>query len=145
MGITQTKRQQAFDTTVAANALASIVLRVRSDPCNIHGLILDVHVGNTGVGLSFGQWCVVLMPRADTTIPVMTTAGINTEDANPIFWMLGNWMTHETGGIDHIGGAPKSSRNCGQAGVLRFIIENSPVSGSTVRIHGTASWFETAK
>jgi len=145
MGTTQTKHQQVFDNILAANAQVNFDIKTADDACNVHGLILDIHVGNTGVGLTFGQWALVLRPRGQAiNTPVITTSQINLEFEIPIFWMLGNWMT-EAGQIDHIGGAPKSSRNCARNSILTVSVESSALSGSSVRVHGTATWFETTK
>ncbi len=142
MGVSQTKRTQAVDTTVTANATTEFVISTSEDPCNIHGLIVDVHIGNTSAGLNFGQWGVFLLPRKDTSSPGIQTSAVNSEEASAVTWMLGNWMNVlET--VDHIGGAPKSSRNCPRQGRLVFKLENSPVSVGTVRVHGTFTWFET--
>ena len=145
MGITQTKRQQVLDNTVVVNGQVNLVINAADDPCNIHGLILDIKIGSTGAGLSFGQWGLVLLPRSSTADVDMTTATLNTEVDNPVFWMLGTWMTDITGGLDRIGGAPKTSRNCPRGGRLRLSIKNSALSGSTIRVHGTVTWFETIK
>ncbi len=145
MGITQTKRQQAIDNTVAANAQVNTVINTADDPCNIHGLIIDIRIGSLSTGLSFGQWAVTLMPRVGTNAPVLTTSTINSEIDNPVFWMLGSWMTDLTGGLDRVGGAPRTSRNCPRGGRLQFNLENSAVSGSGIRFHGTATWFEVIK
>jgi len=59
--------------------------------------------------------------------------------------MLGTWMTSDTGVVSHIGGSPRTSRNCPRGGRLVLAVANSALSGSTVRIHGTMTWFETTK
>jgi len=145
MGITQTKRQQALDNTIAVGGQITFVLNTASDPCNIHGLMLDINIGsNVGSEHNFGAWALVLSPRGTTGIPAITTGAINFEADNPIFWMLGSWMNIDRG-FTHIGGAPRTSRNCPRGGRLQVTIANSPVSTSAVRVHGTATWFETIK
>jgi len=144
MGISQTKRVQAFDSTVAANAQAAFSI-VADQPCNIHGLILDMMIGQTSVGLTFGYWVLYLLPRGTTAIPTANTAGLNGENNNPVMWMLGTWMTDDAGVISHIGGSPRTSRNCPEKGRLILVIHNSALSGSGVRLHGTMTWFETLK
>ncbi len=145
MGITQTKRQQAIDGTTAAGVQTNTSINVAADPCNIHGMIVDIQIGSTSTGLSFGQWAVTLQPRGSTTAPGLTTANINNEQDNPVFWMLGSWMTDLTGGLNRVGGSPRTSRNCPRGGRLQFQIENSSLSGSGIRFHGTVTWFETIK
>jgi len=145
MGISQTKRVRAFDNTVAANAQIGLILNTADDPCNIHGLITDMMIGQTGVGLSFGYWALCLLPRGTTANPVLTTTALNSEVDNPIFWMVGTWMTDDAGVVSHIGGAPRTSRNCPRGGRLVLVIANSALSGSTIRTHGVATWFETIK
>ncbi len=144
MGVSQTKRVQAIDNTIAPNAQVNIVILTSEEPCNIHGLILDLHIGSLGAGLTFGQWVLSLLPRTGGLNPNVTTAGINAEADNPIFWMVGNWMVFgET--IDHFGGAPRTTRNCPRGGRLLLSANNSALSGASVRIRGTATWFETIK
>jgi len=144
MGVSQTKRTQAVDNTVAVNAQSSFVI-TSEDPCNIHGLMLDLMVGQISTGLTFGYWAMFLKPRSDTNVPVLNTTNINAESFSAITWMQGTWMTDDAGVISHIGGAPKSSRNCPRGGALVLVVANSALSGSTVRIHGTITWFETIK
>ncbi len=145
MGVSQTKRTQSIDNTIAANAQVATIISTSEDPCNIHGLIADMFLGQTGVGLTFGYWALVLLPRGDTAVPTLNTTTINAEQFSSVVWMLGSWMTDDAGVISHIGGAPKSSRNCPRNGRLVLSIHNSALSGSTVRIHGMLSWFETIK
>jgi len=145
MGISQTKRQQVIDNTVALGAQLNVTLNTATDPCNIHGLVLDVWIGSqVDTQHDFGKWAVVLQPRATAGAPVLTTTALNSEIDNPIFWMLGSWMLVGPG-WNHVGGAPRTSRNCPRDGRLRFIVENSSVSAGSVRVHGTATWFETIK
>jgi len=144
LGITQTKRQQVIDNTVAAGAQLDVVLPA-DNPCNIHGLIVDVFVGSqVDTQHDFGKWGMLLLPRGGTGVPSLTTASINGENAVATFWMLGAWMLI---GPDHnhVGGAPRTSRNCPQKGRLVFALENSSVSAGAVRVHGTVTWFETRK
>jgi len=143
MGTTQTKRTQGIDSTIAANANASFTIS-SEEPCNIHGLITDVFVGNTGAGLNFGHWGVYLLPRTSTGVPVPTTGNLNTEIDSAVTWMTGTWMCN-TESVAHIGGAPRSSRNCPRGGRLVLVIENSALSASLVRVHGVQTWFETIK
>jgi len=82
------------------------------------------------------------LPRGTGTDPNITTSGLNAELDNPIVWMVGNWMVVAES-VDHFGGAPKSSRNCPKGGRLKLAVNNSALSGSTVRIRGTVTWFET--
>jgi len=144
MGISQTKRLSALDNTVAANA--ENVLNIQSEePCNIHGLIVDIMIGQTGTGLSFGYWSLYLIPRPVATTLALNTTNINGENDSAVTWMIGTWMTDDAGVISHIGGSPRTSRNCPRGGKLVLVISNSALSGSTIRIHGTLSWFETIK
>jgi len=144
LGITQTKRQAVMDITVAANAHGTFTINTAEDPCNIHGLIVDLHAGITGAGLTFGQWALVLLPRGTGPLPIIDTTAINAEADNPVFWMLGNYMMVAES-VDHFGGAPKTSRNCPRGGRLIIRVSNSALSGSTIRVHGTITWFETIK
>jgi len=145
MGITQTKRTSALDNTTAANAQTNTIISTSEDPCNIHGLQVDMMLGQTGAGLTFGYWAVYLLPRVGTAFPTLQTTQINAEQDTAVLWMLGTWMTDDSGVISHIGGSPRTSRNCPRGGRLVFILANSALSGSTVRIHGTFTWFETIK
>jgi len=145
MGISQTKRLSAFDDIIAANAQGVFFVTTSEEPCNIHGMILDMMIGQTGAGLTFGYWILALLPRKDTGVPIVNTATLNTEDYSAITWMVGTWMTDDAGVVSHIGGAPRTSRNCPRGGRLVMIIHNSALSGSSVRTHGTASWFESIK
>jgi len=145
VGVSQTKRAQAFDNTFAPNAQVNIVITTSEDPCNIHGLITDLMVGSLGAGINFGYWAMLLIPTRQTNIPTLNTTTINSEDFNALIWMLGTWMCDDPSGIAHIGGAPRTSRNCPRGGRLVLIVSNSVLSGSSVRIHGTASWFEIIK
>jgi len=145
MGVSQTKRQQGISNTVSAGGQSDTILNTASDPCNIHGLIVDLWVGSEVTGQhDFGHWSVVLQPRGDASTPAINTGAISLEAANPIFWMLGSWMVI---GPDksHIGGAPRTSRNCPRGGRLKVSVENSALSAGAVRYHGNASWFETIK
>ncbi len=145
LGVTQTKRIQVIDNTVALGTQLNVTLNTADDPCNIHGLILDLWAGVvTSTVPTFGQWALSLLPRGGTTAPALTTAGLNAETNNPIIWMLGSWLAS---GDDkaHIGGAPRTSRNCPRGGRLIVGIENSALSGTGIRIHGVATWFETIK
>jgi len=145
MGISQTKRQAAIDNTVAAGGLAAFTIKTADDPCNVHGLILDVRIASTGAGVSFGQWALVLKPRGSTADPSLTTTGINAELDNPIFWMLSTWMTNGVSFVDRFGGAPRTSRNCPRGATLRLLVESSALSAGGTRVHGTVTWFETIK
>jgi len=144
MGVSQTKRERALDNIIAANAQVALTIQ-SEDPCNIHGLIFDMMIGQTSVGLTFGYWKMFLLPRTSTPVPVVNTANINTEDDTAVTWMSGTWMTDDAGVVSHIGGAPRTSCNCSRGGRLVLVIANSALSGSSVRIHGTVSWFETIK
>jgi len=146
MGISQTKRWVAFDNIIGANAQQSTTVTAK-EPCNVHGLILDVFVGQTGAGLSFGYWMLLLMPRPAAAVsePIINTTNLNLELENPLTWMLGSWMTDDAGVVSHVGGAPKSSRNCPRDSRLILIIQNSALSGSSIRTHGIMTWFETIK
>jgi len=142
LGVTQTKRQLVIDNTISAGASLNSVLPI-SDACNVHGLIVDIWVGSqVDTQHDFGKWAVMQLPRGGTGIPAITTANINTENDNAVFWMLGAWMII---GPDHnhIGGAPRTSRNCPKNGRVVVAIENSSVSAGAVRVHGTVTWFET--
>jgi len=145
LGISQLRRQFALDFTVLANATGNANVNIPSDPCNVHGLIVDVRIGSIGIGLSFGTWALTLRPRASTSIPDLRTADINAEKDNPVFWMLGSWMADEQGAVDRVGGSPRTSRNCPRDSKLNFAVENSPISGATVRVHGVVTWFETIR
>ena len=145
MGVTQTKRMLATDNTIAANAQLDRIISTSEDPCNIHGLMMDFMVGQTGAGLTFGYWALMLFPRGDTSFPTLNTTGINTQLFEAVVWMSGTWMTDDAGVVSHIGGAPRTSRNCPRGGRLVLVISNSALSASTVRVHGTVTWFETTK
>jgi len=145
LGISQTKRTQAVDNTISAGAQLDVVLKTAEDPCNIHGLIIDLWVGQQVLTFhDFGYWAVTLLPRANATVPVITTTRVNDERDSAVTWMLGTWMLV---GEDrnHIGGAPRTSRNCPRDGRLVISIANSAISAGAVRAHGVATWFETTK
>jgi len=144
LGVSQTKRTRGFDVIIAANAQGSLAI-TSEDPCNVHGLMADFMIGQTGAGLTFGYWALYLLPRESTSEPVLNTTNLNSEIDTAVMWMVGTWMTDDAGVVSHIGGAPKSSRNCPRDGRLVFIIANSALSGSSVRVHGTLTWFETIK
>ncbi len=145
MGITQTKREQAIDNTISLGSQLSQVINTSEDPCNIHGLSLDLFVGsNVGAEHNFGKWKLFLMPRTGTNIPTLTTTAVNDERDSAITWMLGSWMIVDRG-FAHIGGAPRTSRNCPRGGRLVLVVENSALSTTAVRVHGTMTWFETTK
>ncbi len=145
MGISQTKYMQAIDNTISLGSTLVVNIKTGGDACNIHGLILDLFVGsNVGAEHNFGHWALALLPRTSGPNPLITTAGINNEQDNPIIWMLGSWMIVDRG-FTHIGGAPRTSRNCPANAVLKVLIENSAVSTTAVRVHGNATWFETTK
>jgi len=145
MGISQTKRQQVIDNTISVGATLNVDVRAGEDACNMHGLIADLFIGsNVGVEHNFGKWALVSLPRGETGAPVMTTTALNSEVSNPVFWMLGAWMIVDRG-VAHIGGAPRTSRNCASSNRTKLLVENSALSTSAVRIHGTITWFETAK
>jgi len=143
MGISQTKRQQVIDNTISAGTQVNTTIRTIGDPCNIHGLILDLWIGSRLVTQhNFGQWAVLINPRGGTGTPSITTTSINAEQDNPLFWMLGSWMTVESD-KSHVGGAPRTSRNCPTNSKLTLAIESSALSEGASRIHGTVTWFET--
>jgi len=144
MGVSQTKRTEGVDFTVAANTQGEQAITAE-EACNIHGLIMDVMIGQTGAGLSFGYWAVYLLPRGGTPVPVLNTTNLDSEIDSAVTWMVGTWMTDDAGVISHIGGAPRTSRNCPRGGRLMFVFANSALSGSLVRVHGVMSWFETIK
>jgi len=145
LGISQTKRVQAIDNTVADGAQLNVTLSTAGDPCNIHGLVLDLWVGQQVVTFhDFGKWALMLLPRGGTGVPSITTANLNNELDNSVFWMVGSWMIVDVDRA-HVGGAPRTSRNCPRNGRLVVAIENSAVSAGPVRVHGTATWFETIK
>jgi len=145
MGVSQTKREQAIDNTISVGAQLDVDLVTVVDPCNIHGLIVDMFVGsNVGAEHNFGHWSVHVRPRTGTGAPAMTTTGINLEKDIAIKWMQGSWMIVDRG-FTHIGGAPRTSRNCPRGGRLTVSIGNSAVSTTAVRVHGVATWFETQK
>ena len=144
MGISQTKRQQVIDNTISAGSQLDVTMP-GEDACNIHGLIVDLWVGSqVDTQHDFGKWAVMLLPREGTGVPSLTTANLNNEKDASVFWMLGSWMII---GPDHnhIGGAPRTSRNCPRQGRMIISIENSAVSAGAVRVHGTVTWFETTK
>jgi len=144
LGISQTKRIQAVDDIVAPNTTGGITI-TSEEPCNIHGMQIDVQIGNTAAGLTFGYWAVYLLPRGSTALPTLNTTNLNNEQDSPVTWMLGSWMTDDAGVVSHVGGSPKTSRNCPRGGRLVLSIANSVLSGSSVRLHGTITWFETTK
>jgi len=144
MGVSQTRRNQGVDNTLAPNGGVSIT-NTSEEPCNIHGLQVDVMIGNTGAGLTFGYWAIYLLPRGSTGVPTLTTTNLNNEQDSPVTWMLGTWMTTDTGVVSHIGGSPRTSRNCPRGGRLILRITSSVLSASSVRIHGVMTWFETIK
>jgi len=145
LGISQTKRLQAIDGTLIAGSQSEFIINTAEDPCNIHGLIIDIWIsGATATLPSFGQWALTMRPRLSTAGPGIATSTLNLEADNPIFWMLGTWMV---AGIDkaHVGGAPRTSRNCPRGGRLTIGIQSSALSAGVMRIHGVATWFETIK
>jgi len=144
MGVSQTKRVQVVDNTVIANGQLDVVITTSEDPCNIHGMIVDLWIADGVSQIDFGQWAVSLLPRAATAVPILTTGAVNTEVDTAVFWMISSWMVSGQNPV-RIGGAPKTSRNCPRNGRLVVSVANSPVSGGTVRVHGTVSWFETIK
>jgi len=145
MGISQTKRMQAIDNTLSLGSQLATTINTADDPCNIHGLQLDLFIGsNVGAEHNFGKWALVLQPRGSAAAPSINTTGINAEDNNAIFWMLGSWMIVDRG-FAHVGGAPRTSRNCPEKATLKFLLENSALSTTAVRVHGTVTWFETTK
>ncbi len=144
LGIAQTKKLFVIDNTIGAGAQLDVEIPADT-PCNVHGLILDVWVGSqVATQHDFGNWALFALPRTASGVPPITTSGVNAENFASTVWMFGNWMLI---GPDHnhVGGAPKSSRNCPDAGRLVFSLENSAVSAGAVRVHGTVSWFETRK
>jgi len=144
LGVSQTKRNRGIDNTIGINADATITV-TSEEPCNIHGLQVDVMIGNVGAGLSFGYWALYLLPRGSTNLPTLNTSNLNNEQDSAVTWMLGTWMTTDTGVVSHIGGSPRTSRNCPRGGRLVLIVANSVISASTVRMHGVMTWFETTK
>ena len=145
MGVSQTKRSVAIDNTISVGAnLAQDLVNVE-DPCNVHGLILDLWIGsNVGAEHNFGKWAVFAQPRTNTNIPTVNTTNVNDERDSAITWMLGAWMIVDRGST-HIGGAPRTSRNCPRGGRITLAIENSTLSTTAVRVHGVCTWFETQK
>jgi len=134
-----------IDNTVALGGQLDVIINTADDPCNIHGLILDIWAGVVSSTVpTFGQWALMVLPRGNTPVPALTTTSLNNEDNNPVIWMLGSWLAS---GDDkaHVGGAPRTSRNCPRNGRLVFSIENSALSGTGIRVHGVATWFETIK
>ena len=80
MGLSQTKRTQAIDNTVAAGAQLDVILNTTEEPCNIHGLIIDLWVGQQVATFhDFGYWAVSILPRTTTTVPVLNTTNVNQE------------------------------------------------------------------
>ena len=143
MGVSQTKRTQAIDNTIAAGAQLDVVLNTAEDPCNIHGLIIDLWIGQQVVTFhDFGYWAVFILPRKGTAVPPLTTTNINNENDSAVTWMLGTWMVVDVDRA-HIGGAPRTSRNCPRGGRMVISMANSAISAGAVRAHGVASWFET--
>ena len=131
-----------IDNTVGAGAQLNVPIPA-TQSCNVHGLILDVWVGSqVDTQHDFGKWGICQLPRGTTAIPLLTTTALNTEVDAATFWMLGSWMII---GPDHnhVGGAPRTSRNCPKNGRMVFVLENSALSAGAVRVHGTVTWFET--
>ncbi len=144
MGITQTKRVFVIDNTVSAGAQLNVQIPADS-PCNIHGLILDLWVGQQVLTFhDFGKWALLLLPRGGAGVPSLTTTSLNSGVDQAVIWMLGAWMVVDQD-RNHVGGAPRTSRNCPQQGRLFFALENSALSAGAVRVHGTVTWFETRK
>jgi len=145
MGISQTKRTQGIDGTISAGTQVNTLLNTAGDPCNIHGFQLDLWIGSRLITQhNFGHWAVTLQPRGDTTMPNIKTSDLSAELSSSIMWMLGSWMTVESDKA-HIGGAPRTSRNCPKGGRLQVAIESSALSEGASRFHGNAQWFETIK
>jgi len=143
--ISQTKRTQAIDNTIAAGAQLDVLLNTAAEPCNVHGLIIDLWVGQQVVTFhDFGYWAVTILPRTTTSVPVLNTSNVNQEKDSAVMWMLGTWMVVDTDRA-HIGGAPRTSRNCNRGARMFISIANSSVSAGSVRAHGVATWFETIK
>jgi len=144
MGVSQTKRISAVDNTIAAGGQLDI--EIKSDnACNIHGLIVDLWVGQQVATFhDFGYWAVSLLPRTQTQVPNLITSQVNDERDSAVFWMLGSWMIVDTDRA-HVGGAPRTSRNCPRDGRMVVSISNAALSAGSVRVHGVISWFETVK
>ncbi len=145
MGIAQTKRIQVIDNTVSAGAQLNVTLKSGEDACNVHGLILDLWVGGQVLTQhNFGKWALSTVIRSGAGAPNLTTTSLNAETDNPVIWMLGAWMIVDPDRI-HVGGAPRTSRNCASKSKIVFSLENSAVSAGAVRVHGVCTWFETTK
>jgi len=141
----QTKRVQVIDNTIAAGTQLNVTIKTLEDACNVHGLILDLWVGQQVLTFhDFGKWALMVVERKTAGIPLLTTTSLNAENDNTTFWMLGSWMVVDQDRV-HIGGAPRTSRNCRKDSRLIVGIENSAVSAGAVRVHGTVTWFETTK
>jgi len=144
MVFSQTKRSQGLDNTISVGGQTSFTVTA-SNPCNVHGLILDLHIGsNVGAEHNFGYWALYLLPREQTSIPTVNTTNMTDERDTQVMWMAGSWTVIDRGFI-HIGGAPRTSRNCPKDGRLVLVISNSALSTTAVRANGLMTWFETIK
>jgi len=145
LGISQTKRTQGIDNTIAAGAQLNVTINASEEPCNIHGLVLDLWIGQQVATFhDFGYWALYLLPRVTTSVPVLNTTNLGDERDSAVTWMLGSWMVVDTDKA-HVGGAPRTSRNCPRGGRLVLTIANAALSAGSVRVHGIATWFETVK
>ncbi len=138
------KRIQAYDDTIAAGNSSTFTLQqAYPTDCNCHGVMVDIWVGANAAGqtaFSFGHWVLSVKQRGSTNLPVVTTAGLIAELDNPIIWAVGTWMANQNPVPIIV--APRTSRNIPKGAKLSLTIGSSALSAFTVRVHGTAHWFE---
>ncbi len=140
------KRIQAFDDTLVAGASSTFTMQQSYDfDCNCHGVMVDIWVGANAAGqtaFAFGHWALTVKQRGSTSLPAVTTSALLAELDNPIIWAVGTWMANQNPVPIII--APRTSRNIPKGAKLSLTIGSSALSAFTVRLHGTAHWFEQA-
>jgi len=107
-------------------------------------MMIDFWVGAgsaSQTSMSFGHWVLAIRQRGSTSNPSLVTSTLDSEVDNPIIWASGSWMANQNPVPVFVN--PRTSRNIPKGATLVLIVQSSPLSAFTVRIHGTAHWFET--
>jgi len=156
MGISDSKWIQAFDQTANVGSTVSELLLFTEDGApsagrtgpravNMHGVRLEFTVStdiipSAGVNESFGHYALIIKYRQSTGDPSITTSSLSLQDDNNIIWAVGTWVSTPQSPA-RILINPKTSRNIPRLAEVQLLVENSPVSDDTVRVHGVLQAF----
>ncbi len=139
----QRRRVHAVSEAAGVGVTHSNVYTIdESNGVNVHGLRLSfVCEPESADANANGNWVLWCIPDEVSAVPVLTTAGLETEGSNAFIWALGTWAASNQTPFCLPETNLGTSRNCQNGARVILEVGRQGVSAGNVRVRSIVTCF----